>query len=143
VTSPERPERRKTRRPAAPAVSDVERSDAAIDDPLTPETRTPDPERAFGVAVGPVTDHASVMRRARERGGSGGALLAGAMLGLRDALEGPKKEQIAIVVDAPTEPIDVDEEGIRIDFDDTSVAAPALPPMETRKVTKWRPLRGR
>ena len=100
-------------------------------------------KREFGLAVGPVTDHAAVIRRARAKGGSGGAMLAGAMLGMRDVLEGPKKEQIAIVVDAPTEPIDVDEEGIRIDFEDTSVAAPALPPMATRKVTKWRPLRGR
>jgi hypothetical protein len=73
-----------------------------------------------------------MLRRARSKGGGGGAILAGAMIGLRDALEGPKKEQIAIVVDAPTEPIDLDEHGIQVNIEDTQLSAPALPPLPER-----------
>jgi hypothetical protein len=119
-----RPERRKTRRPAvatSSTVVDANQPDA--DEPA----RSKD-----GWATGPTNETVSMMRRARAKGGGGGAILAGAMIGLRDALEGPKKEQIAIVVDAPTEPIDLDEHGIQVNIEDTQLSAPALPPLPER-----------
>jgi hypothetical protein len=65
------------------------------------------------------------------------------MLGLRDVLSGPKKEQIAVVVDAPTEPIDLDEHGINVDIDETRLSAPALPPLPERMSNPPRRRRGR
>jgi hypothetical protein len=56
---------------------------------------------------------------ARRRGtrGSGG-VLAAAMLGLRDVLEGPKKETIVIQSEAPGEPPDVDKLGLKAELED-------------------------
>ncbi len=79
--------------------------------------------------VEPMSDDAAVIRRARQKTGSGGAILAGAMLGLRDILEGPKKTEVAIVVAAPTEPVDLDEEGIRVTIGDTVVMTGKLAPL--------------
>jgi hypothetical protein len=46
-----------------------------------------------------------------------GEVLAAAMFGLRDALEGPRKEQEAIVVEAPGEPHDRDDFLLELDFE--------------------------
>ncbi len=46
-----------------------------------------------------------------------GEVLAAAMLGLRDALEGPRKEQEAVVVDAPGEPNDPEDFLLQLDFE--------------------------
>jgi hypothetical protein len=121
-----RPERRKTRRPAGATPSPA--GDAVV----PPETDLAPTRSKDGWATGPTNDTVSMMRRARSKGGGGGAILAGAMIGLRDALEGPKKDQIAIVVDAPTEPIDLDEHGISVNIEDTQLSAPALPPLPER-----------
>ncbi len=71
---------------------------------------------------------AELRRRARQRHGVGGAILMGAMLGIRDVLEGPPKDPIAVVVDAPGEPGDIDSDGIEVALAEVTVAAPALPP---------------
>jgi hypothetical protein len=126
-----RPERRKTRRPAVATSSTT----VHADQPDTTVENVADsvPARSKdGWATGPTNETVSMLRRARSKGGGGGAILAGAMIGLRDALEGPKKEQIAIVVDAPTEPIDLDEHGIQVNIEDTQLSAPALPPLPER-----------
>jgi hypothetical protein len=136
VNDPVRPERRKTRRPAPTSASD-----SAAPAPST--ERTDRSRSNIGSAITPVTDHAAVIRRARSKAGGGGAILAGAMLGLRDVLSGPKKEQIAVVVDAPTEPIDLDEHGINVDIDETRLSAPALPPLPERMSNPPRRRRGR
>ena len=54
-------------------------------------------------------------RRARG-GGLAGSVLAGALLGLRDALEGKPKEDIVIQVDADGEPPDIDRTGLDDEF---------------------------
>ncbi len=46
-----------------------------------------------------------------------GEVLAAAMLGLRDALEGPRKEQEAVVVEAPGEPDDPEDFLLQLDFE--------------------------
>ncbi len=49
---------------------------------------------------------------------AGGQVLAAAMLGLRDAIEGPKDHTVAIVVDSPGEPHDPDADfDLELDFD--------------------------
>jgi hypothetical protein len=67
-----------------------------------------------------------VVEAGRRKGGAAGAALAGAMLAMRDVLEGPKKEEIPIEVEASGEPHDVDRDGVRVDVDGVGVAAPAL-----------------
>ncbi len=47
-----------------------------------------------------------------------GSVLAAAMLGLREALEGPQKETIVIQAEAPGEPPDVDRVGLQAELDD-------------------------
>jgi hypothetical protein len=46
-----------------------------------------------------------------------GEVLAAAMFGLRDALEGPRKEQEAVVVEAPGEPHDPEDFLLELDFE--------------------------
>jgi len=89
-----------------------------------------DPVEPLEPDVGP----AELRRRARQRHGVGGAILMGAMLGIRDVLEGPPKDPIAVVVDAPGEPGDIDSDGIEVSVADVTVASPALPaPPPTRE----------
>ncbi len=66
---------------------------------------------------------------ARRRYGVGGAMMAGGMLAIERALElRPVKEEAPIVVASPTEPVDIDEDGIDVDIDDeTWVYAPPQP----------------
>ena len=50
------------------------------------------------------------------------------MLGIDKVLGRKPREEIPVVVDAPTEPIDIDADGISVQLDDdTSVVAPPLP----------------
>jgi hypothetical protein len=83
-----------------------------------------------------VDERRAAVEAGRRRGGVAGAALAGAMLGLRDALEGKPKEEIPIEVEASGEPHDVDRDGVHVEVDGMDVAAPALerkPPVTTPK----------
>ena len=65
---------------------------------------------------------------ARRRHGTAGAVLAAGMLGIDIVLGRKPKEEVPVVVDAPTEPTDIDTDGIRVDVDEaTSVIAPPQP----------------
>ncbi|MSX94434.1 MAG: hypothetical protein F2749_13555 [Actinobacteria bacterium] len=72
------------------------------------------------------------MANARRRHGAAGAMLAAGMFGLEQAMGlRKKKEEAPIVVAAPTEPTDIDEEGIHIPVDEaTRVFAPPQPPAD-------------
>ena len=64
---------------------------------------------------------------ARRRYGGAGAALAAGMLGLDILLGNKKKPDSVQVQEAPTEPVDVDTDGIQVTIDDAlSVNAPAL-----------------
>ncbi|MDO8392112.1 MAG: hypothetical protein Q7V57_16675 [Actinomycetota bacterium] len=68
---------------------------------------------------------------ARRRHGATGAILAAGMFGVDIALGRKPKEEAPIVVAAPTEPTDIDDEGIEIPIDHlTSVYAPPQPPTD-------------
>ena len=68
---------------------------------------------------------------ARRRHGTAGAVLAAGLFGVDVALGRKPREDIPVVVAAPTEPTDIDTDGIRVDVDEsTSVVAPALPRSE-------------
>jgi hypothetical protein len=65
---------------------------------------------------------------ARRRLGRGGAMLAAGMLGLDQVLSGKKKEEAPIVVDANSDPVDIDADGIRVRVsEDAEVVSPPLP----------------
>lgn len=76
------------------------------------------------------TNHATV-QRARKRYGMLGAAMAGAMLAVRDILEKPK-DDAAVVVEASSDPVDLDEHGITVPLDE-GMAAKAPP--QARPVT--------
>lgn len=66
---------------------------------------------------------------ARKRHGAAGAMLAAGMLGLDYAMGlKPEKEEVPILVSSPTEPVDIDSDGLVIPVDDQmSVYAPPQP----------------
>ncbi|MBI5087975.1 MAG: hypothetical protein HZB15_03655 [Actinobacteria bacterium] len=77
---------------------------------------------------GPVGGEAAIIAAARRRHGSFGAVVAAGMLGFEKLLGRKPKEEAPIVVDAPTEPVDIDSDGITLAVDDlTTVVAPPLP----------------
>jgi hypothetical protein len=70
--------------------------------------------------------------RGRKIGGAAGAALAGAMIAIRDIYEGkPKRDDGQVVVDAPSEPHDVDRDGVTLPAEEVGglddVAVPAQP----------------
>jgi len=89
------------------------------------------------VAVPDPADRAPEARapRPRRRRRLSGALLAGALTGLRDALEDRPEEGEPAVVEAPGTPHDIDTDGVEVDSHDQTFAAPALAPLpsETRR----------
>jgi hypothetical protein len=87
----------------------------------------------------------AMIDRGRQIGGVAGAALAGAMIAIRDVYEGPPKDQGSVVVDAPTEPEDIDGDGIELAAHDVGgehdLAAPALPrraPIVGRRTSRRR-----
>ena len=67
--------------------------------------------------------------RARKRRGLSGALLAGALTGLRDALEDRPDQTEPAVVEVPGTPHDIDSDGVEVDSHDQTFAAPPLAPL--------------
>jgi hypothetical protein len=68
---------------------------------------------------------------ARRRHGAAGAVLAAGLFGVDIALGRKPKEEAPIVVDASSDPLDIDKDGIRIPVDaDTHVWSPPLPPSQ-------------
>lgn len=88
-----------------------------------------------------VTIEPTHVATARRRYGIGGAMMAGGMLGIEKALElRPAKEEAPIVVASPSEPIDVDNDGIDVDIDDETWA---YAPPQPRSKPHVKPVRGR
>jgi hypothetical protein len=56
----------------------------------------------------------SMIEEGRRKAGTAGAIMAGAMIAIRDIYEGPPKDEGAVVVDSPSEPLDLDEEGVTL-----------------------------
>ncbi len=56
----------------------------------------------------------SMVRQGRRLAGTPGAMMAGAMIALRDIYEPPRDERIVATAESPTEPVDVDREGVQL-----------------------------
>jgi hypothetical protein len=54
----------------------------------------------------------TMRERGRQIGGVPGAMMAGLMVALRDIYESPKRDNGDVVVDSPSEPHDVDRDGM-------------------------------
>jgi hypothetical protein len=76
---------------------------------------------------------------ARRRHGVAGAILAGGLFGLDQALGRKVKEEAPIVVAASDQPVDIDDEGITVPVDDRfSVVAPPQPRSDPLRATRRR-----
>ena len=62
----------------------------------------------------------------RRKGGVAGAAMAGAMMVMSEIVEGPKKDDAPVVVEASSDPTDIDRDGLAVDLTDVTVEAPAL-----------------
>jgi hypothetical protein len=88
-------------------------------------------DRARVEAANKLNRDRSMIEHGRRIGGVPGAMMAGAMIAIRDVYEGPKRDNGQVVVDAPSEPHDVDRHGVKLPaaeiggLDD--VAVPAQP----------------
>jgi hypothetical protein len=73
----------------------------------------------------------SSIEEGRRIGGLPGAMVAGALLAIRDIYETPKRDEGQVVVDAPSEPHNVDRDGVQLAADEVGgaddVAVPAQP----------------
>ncbi len=69
---------------------------------------------------------ASSIEAGRRKGGVAGAAMAGAMLAVADIVEGPKKDDKPVTVEASSDPDDIDRDGIDVQVGDVGVEAPAL-----------------
>jgi hypothetical protein len=118
-----------------------------------------EPESNVGDIFGPDEEEIEALREAakadrdrssveqgRRIGGLPGAMMAGAMVALRDIYEGPKRDDGVVVVDAPSEPHDVDQDGVTLAAselggpDDVAVPAqPRRPPVVARRRSRRRP----
>jgi hypothetical protein len=93
----------------------------------------PEPERDHGFEAY-LADHeerlaearASAIAAGRRKAGLAGAAMAGAMLAVSDIVEGPKKDDAPVVVEASSDPLDVDTDGVALTVDGVDVAAPPL-----------------
>lgn len=104
----------------------VNEPDAELDEELADELADGDDDAVSVLA--PVSDPIATARR---RHGASGAILAAGMFGVDIALGRKPKEEAPIVVAAPTEPTDIDDEGIHVPIDEvTSVYAPPQPPTD-------------
>lgn len=99
-----------------------------------------EPQAADAAPFDAGDDLADRVRHARQRHGLAGGILASAMLGIDQAVNGRKpREEAPIVVDANSDPTDIDTDGISVELDDhehVAFVAPALPrrtPITTRR----------
>jgi hypothetical protein len=78
-----------------------------------------------------------MVRTARRRHGTAGAIVAAGMFGLDQALGRKPKQEAPIVMAASDEPVDIDNDGITVPVDDSlSVVAPPQPrsdPLPSRR----------
>jgi hypothetical protein len=92
----------------------------------------PDEEEIVAIREAAKADRdRSSIEQGRRVGGLPGAMVAGAMIALRDIYEGPKRDDGQVVVDAPSEPHDVDRDGLDLPAaeigGDDDVAVPPQP----------------
>ncbi len=109
-----------------------------------------DADRARVLAANKLARDRSMVAYGRRVGGVPGAIVAGAMIAVRDIYEGPKRDDGSVVVDSPSEPHDVDRDGVDLRADDVGgtqdlavPAQPRRPPVVARRASRRRSRTGR
>jgi hypothetical protein len=104
-----------------------------------------DADRERVLAANQLARDRSMIAAGRRIGGLPGAMVAGAMIAIRDVYEGPRRDDGSVVVDAPSEPHDVDRDGVTLPADEVGaaedLAVPALPrrpPVVARRTSRRR-----
>ena len=93
----------------------------------------PEPEEIEDLALAVKADRdRSSIEQGRRIGGVPGAMMAGAMLALREIYENPKRDDGQVVVDAPDEPHDVDRDGVALKADEIGGAEDVEVPAQPR-----------
>jgi hypothetical protein len=90
-------------------------------------------DRARAHAANLAARNRSMIEEGRRRAGAAGAMMAGAMIALRDIFEGPPKDQGSVVVDSPSDPVDLDEDGVRFDREEVGGAHDIDVPAQPRR----------
>lgn len=79
---------------------------------------------------------AAAIAAGRRKGGVAGAAMAGAMFAVSDIVEGPKKDDAPVTVEASGDPHDLERDGFGMKVGEVDVAAPALerkPPVVAKR----------
>lgn len=82
---------------------------------------------------------ASAIAAGRRKGGIAGAAMAGAMLAISEIVEGPKKDDAPVTVEASGDPLDLEKDGFGTTVGEVAVEAPPLErvdPVTTRKARR-------
>jgi hypothetical protein len=127
-------------------VSEPQRAEPGSEDPEAALADLDDPRAALDeLEQGPPFDDEPVAPAPpRRRSIASNSVLAAAMLGLRDALEGPKEELIVIQAEVPGEPPDIDRKGLHTELEDGSLAVgPPLDELKDRAAAARRKARRR
>ena len=94
---------------------------------------TEEEERELVAAAEKVARDRSMVEYGRRIGGLPGAMMAGAMIALRDIYESPKRDDGQVVVDAPSEPHDVDRDGVSLAATEIGGADDVTVPAQPRR----------
>ena len=90
-------------------------------------------DRARVHAANELDRNRSMIAEGRRKAGAAGAMMAGAMIAIRDIYEGPPKDEGSVVVDSPTEPEDVDRDGVALAADEVGGAHDLAVPAQPRR----------
>jgi hypothetical protein len=107
----------------------------------TPPGRTGDPTDDVDGPTDGRDDGDAMVRRAAQRYGFSGAMLAGGMVAFDRLLGRREQEDPPVIAETPDEPVDIDRDGIvlRVDDSTTVVArAPGAVPGPVRRVRRRR-----
>jgi hypothetical protein len=106
--------------------------DEPLDGPSPVDRALPEPPADTDVEVDPrlvayeerlAEQRASAIEAGRRKGGAAGAAMAGAMLAVRDVLEGPKKDDAPVTVEASGDPHDLERDGFGLSVDGVDVSS--------------------
>jgi hypothetical protein len=87
---------------------------AAGPPPSTEAVEVPRASEADVIAKSRHERDRSMVAHGRRLAGTPGAIMAGAMIALRDIYEAPRDERIVATAESPTEPVDVDTDGVHL-----------------------------
>jgi hypothetical protein len=90
-------------------------------------------DRARVHAANELDRNRSMIAEGRRKAGAVGAAMAGAMIAIRDIVEGPPKDQGVAVVESPTDPVDLDEDGVQLEADEVGGAHDINVPAQPRR----------